>query len=52
MLYQGLTMALQMIDSSSIRVHQHGANGKKGRAGYRPRGVSLTTDAWGARAVD
>ncbi|TDW27391.1 hypothetical protein EV128_111119 [Rhizobium azibense] len=23
---------VQMIDSSSVRVHQHGANGKKGRA--------------------
>ena len=41
---------LQMIDSSSIRVHQHGANGKKG--GRRPPlGTSLTPDAWGARGA-
>ncbi len=45
---------LQMIDSSSIRVHQHGANGKKGGRTTRkpPLGTSLQTDAWGARAVD
>jgi transposase len=54
MLYQGLTMAMcgWMIDNSSIRVHQHGANGKSGRAGYRPRGVSLTTDACMGRSRD
>jgi transposase len=32
---------LQMIDSSSVRVHQHGANGKKG----------ATAVAWAARAA-
>lgn len=47
---------LQMIDSSSIRVHQHGANGKKGRnkpaPKRRPRlGTELTPDAWGARGA-
>ena len=41
---------VQMIDSSSIRVHQHGANGKRG--GRKPRpGTQLTPDAWGARAA-
>lgn len=39
---------LQMIDSSSIRVHQNGASGKKG-ACKPPRGTMLTPDAWGAR---
>jgi transposase len=44
---------VQMIDSSSIRVHQHaanskGANGKKGVRKPRP-GTQLTPDAWGAR---
>lgn len=45
---------IQMVDSTTIRVHQHGANGKKGGAPRRqPRpGVSLTPDAWGARAAD
>ena len=44
---------LQMIDSSSIRVHQHGANGKKGGPKRRqpPPGTSLAADAWGARGV-
>ena len=46
--YQG---SLQMIDSSSIRVHQHAANGKKG-ARKAPLGTSLQADAWGARAAD
>ena len=41
---------LQMIDSSSIRVHQHGANAKKG-APRPPPGTSLTPDAWGARGA-
>ncbi len=41
---------LQSIDSSSIRVHQHGGNGKKGGSPRRmPPGTSLTPDAWGAR---
>lgn len=39
---------VQMIDSSSIRVHQHGANSKKG--GRSPRlGTMLTPDAWGVQ---
>jgi transposase len=44
---------VQMIDSSSIRVHQHGANGKKGARMKRlpPLGTSLEADAWGARAA-
>ena len=44
---------LQMIDSSSIRVHQHGANGKKGGPKRRrpPPGTSLAADAWGARGA-
>ena len=43
---------LQMIDSSSIRVHQHAANVKKG-ARRRPRkGTTLQPDTWGARAAD
>jgi transposase len=45
---------LQMIDSSSIRVHQHGANGKKGvrrKAPRPPPGTTLEPDAWGARGV-
>jgi transposase len=37
---------LQMIDSSSIRVHQHAANVKKGVLSL---GTSPTPDAWGAR---
>jgi len=44
---------VQMVDSSSIRVHQHAANGKKGvRKTPRPApGTMLTSDAWGARAA-
>ena len=42
---------IQMIDSSSIRVHQHGANAKKGGP-KPPRETPLTPDAWGARAAD
>lgn len=51
---------LQMIDSSSVRVHQHGANAKKGenkqaptrRPRPKPRlGTELTPDAWGARGA-
>jgi transposase len=42
---------IQMIDSSSIRVHQHGANSKKGVRKPRP-GTAVTPDAqiasWGA----
>ena len=46
---------LQMIDSSSIRVHQHGANGKKGgpKKRHPPLGTSLEAAAWGlARRTD
>ena len=39
---------LQMVDSSSIRVHQHGANGKKGGR-HPPLGTELHPHAWGAR---
>mgnify|MGYP003384946318 CR=1 FL=1 len=51
--YEG---SVQMIDSSSIRVHQHGANSKgaNGKKGVRkPRlGTQLTPAAWGVqRAV-
>ena len=42
--------SVQMIDSSSIRVHQHGANAKKGGA-RPPPGTAMTADAWGARAA-
>jgi transposase len=47
--YEG---SLQMVDSSSIRVHQHAANGKKGAPRPPPLGTSLQADAWGARAAD
>lgn len=41
---------LQMVDSSSIRVHQHAANVKRGTSRKAPpRGTSLAPDAWGAR---
>lgn len=46
---------VQMIDSSSIRVHQHGANGKKRvRKTPMPRlGTTLDADAWAlARRAD
>jgi transposase len=43
---------VQMVDSSSIRVHQHAANGKKGVRRMPPLGTSLQADAWGARAAD
>ena len=39
---------VQMIESSSIRVRQHGANSKKGVRKPRP-GTSLTPDAWGVQ---
>lgn len=48
----------QMIDSTSVRVHQHAANGKKGKNKTAPKsrlpplGTELTPDAWGARAAD
>ena len=44
---------LQSIDSSSVRVHQHAANGRKKGASKKrpPLGTSLTPDAWGARGA-
>ena len=44
---------LQMVDSSSIRVHQHAANVKRGlrRMPAPPLGTSLQPDAWGAHGV-
>jgi transposase len=45
---------LQMLDSSSIRVHQHAANGKRGvrkRSPAPPLGTTLDPDAWGARGA-
>ena len=44
---------LQMLDSSSIRVHQHAANVKKGDRKKRmlPLGVTLAPAAWGARGA-
>ena len=39
---------VQMIESSSIRVRQHGANSKKGVRKPRP-GTQLTPDAWGVQ---
>ena len=53
-IFEAITAAydgdLQMIDSSSIRVHQHGANAKRG-ASKPPRDVPLTPAAWGAQEV-
>ena len=42
---------LQMVDSSSIRVHQHAANVKRGlrRPPRPPLGTEITPAAWGAR---
>jgi transposase len=42
---------LQMVDSSSVRVHQHGGNVKKGARTPRlpPLGTTLEPSAWGAR---
>ena len=42
----------QMVDSSSIRVHQHAANVKKGAQRTPPKGTTLQPDAWGAREAD
>ncbi len=46
---------LQMIDSTTIRVHQHGANAKRGVRRQVPKqpplGTELIPDAWGARAA-
>ena len=42
---------LQMVDSSSVRVHQHGGNVKKGvrTPPLPPLGTTLEPSAWGAR---
>ena len=42
---------MQMVDSSSIRVHQHAANGKKGAQRTPPPEISLTPEQWGARGA-
>lgn len=44
---------VQMVDSSSIRVHQHAANVKKGvsKRPMPPLGTLVTPDAWGARGA-
>jgi transposase len=42
---------LQMVDSSSIRVHQHAANVKRGAPRRPPRASSRRPPAWGARAA-
>lgn len=42
---------VQAIDSSSVRVHQHAANVKKGMPRQPPLGTSLLPHAWGAREV-
>ena len=46
--------AIQMVDSSSIRVHQHAANVKKGGLKKRapPLGMDLSPVAWGVRGED
>ena len=46
--------AEQSVDSSSIRVHQHGANAKRGarRRPSPPAWLTFEPSAWGARAVD
>ena len=53
-LFEAITRAyageVQMVDSSSIRVHQHAANGKRG-VRTPPLGTELTADAWGAHAA-
>ena len=43
---------LQIVDSSSVRVHQHAANVKRGASQKPPLGTALTPDAWGARGAD
>ena len=43
--------ALQTVDSTSVRVHQHAANVKKGARRQPPLGTSLQPGAWGAREV-
>ncbi len=45
---------IQIVDSSSVRVHQHAANVKRGSGRQRkpPKGTSLEPSQWGARAVD
>lgn len=43
---------LQLVDSSSVRAHQHGGNVKMGVRRQPPLGTSMQPDAWGARAAD
>ena len=49
--YDGST---QIVDSSSVRVHQHAANVKRGPGRQRkpPKGTYLEPSQWGARAAD
>ena len=47
---RGVPRDVQMVDSSSIRVHRHAPNGKRG-VRRMPPGTTLTPDAWGARAA-
>jgi len=53
-LFEAITRAyageVQMVDASSIRVHQHAANGKRGLR-TPPLGTQVTADAWGAHAA-
>ncbi len=44
---------LQMVESSSVRVHKHGANVKMGprKPPTPPLGTEITPGAWGAREV-
>ena len=44
---------VQMVDLTSIRVHQHGPNAKKGArmTPKAPLGTSLQADTWGVRAA-
>ena len=53
-LFEAITRAyagdVQMVDSSSIRVHQHAANAKRG-VRTPPLGTDLAAGAWGARAA-
>jgi len=41
-----------MLDSTTIRVHQHGRTAQWGSSRQAPpHGTTLTSDAWGARAA-
>ena len=51
-LFDAVSADLRMVDSSSIRVHQHAANVKRGTPKRAPPlGTPVTPDAWGARAA-